>query len=120
MLQNLKHIEGRALSALDGTLGEVKDFYFDDVYWHIRYLVVETGAWLDRRVLISTDALRPTQSDPDVFAVDLTMERVRHSPELHANNPIAHEQETALRAYYGWPAYWETFANMAARSLRLP
>jgi uncharacterized protein YrrD len=115
MLQNLKHIEGRALKALDGTLGEVKDFYFDDAHWHIRYLVVETGAWLNsRRVLISPDALRPMQSDPDVFAVDLTMEQVRNSPEVHANNPVAHEQETALRTYYGWPAYWDTFANAAA------
>ena len=40
MLKNLKHIEGRALQARDGTLGEVKDFYFDDAHWHVRYLVV--------------------------------------------------------------------------------
>jgi uncharacterized protein YrrD len=115
MLQNLKQIEGLALQARDGTLGEVKDFYFDDAHWHIRYLVVETGAWLNsRRVLIAPDAVRLTQSDPDVIPVDLTMEQVRKSPELHADNPVAHQQETALRTYYGWPAYWDAFASMAA------
>jgi len=115
MLQNLKQIEGRALQARDGTVGEVKDFYFDDAQWHIRYLVVETSAWLNsRRVLISPDVIRMTASDPDVIPVDLTMEQVRNSPELNVNHPVAHEQEAALRTYYGWPAYWDAFASFAA------
>jgi uncharacterized protein YrrD len=115
MLQNLKQIEGRALQARDGTLGEVKDFYFDDAQWHIRYLVVETGAWLNsRRVLISPDVVRASESDRDVFPVDLTMEQVRNSPEFEGNNPVAHEEETALRSYYGWPFYWDAFTSVAA------
>jgi uncharacterized protein YrrD len=115
MLQNLKQIEGRALQATDGTLGEVKDFYFDDAHWHIRYLVVETGAWLNsRRVLISPDVVRASETDRDVIRVDLTMEQVRNSPEVNADNPVAHEQEAALRTYYGWPSYWDTFASVAA------
>jgi len=114
MLQNLKHIEGRALRARDGALGEVKDFYFDDAHWHIRYLVVETGAWLNsRRVLISPDAVKYSPDEPDVFPVDLTMEQVRNSPEVYADNPVAHEQEAALRMYYGWPTYWDAFASVA-------
>ena len=114
MLQNLKHIEGRALQARDGTLGEVKDFYFDDAHWHVRYLVVETGAWLDsRRVLISTDVVPPLQTNPDVLSVDLTMEQVRESPELSPDSPVAHEKEAALRKYYGWPAYWNAFTRVA-------
>lgn len=115
MLKNLSQIEGRALRARDGTLGEVKDFFFDDRVWEIRYLVVETGAWLNsRRVLISPDALRPTESEPDVFPVELTMDEVRNSPELGADNPVAHRDEAALRSYYGWPSYWEAFAGIAA------
>jgi uncharacterized protein YrrD len=114
MLRNLKQIEGRALRARDGTLGEVKDFIFDDAHWHIRYLVVETGAWLNtRRVLISSESVNSVQDDPDVFAVDLTMDQVRHSPELSANQPVAHEQEAALRMYYGWPSYWDALAGFA-------
>jgi uncharacterized protein YrrD len=115
MLQNLKQIEGRAIQARDGTLGEVKDFYFDDAHWHIRYLVVETGAWLNsRRVLISPDVIRATASDRDVIPVDLTTEQVRNSPEVNADNPVARDQEAALRTYYGWPSYWDTFASVAA------
>ena len=54
MLRNLKDLQGYALRATDGDVGTVKDFYFDDDRWVVRYLVVETGSWLaSRRVLIS-------------------------------------------------------------------
>lgn len=53
MLRNLKDLQGYALRATDGDVGTVKDFYFDDERWVVRYLVVETGSWLaSRRVLI--------------------------------------------------------------------
>jgi hypothetical protein len=54
MLRSMKDLEGYTIGATDGVIGRVKDFYFDDEAWVIRYLVVETGAWLSsRRVLIS-------------------------------------------------------------------
>jgi hypothetical protein len=31
------------LASLDGEIGKVKDFYFDDLFWEIRYLIVDTG-----------------------------------------------------------------------------
>ena len=33
--------------ATDGEIGKVKEFYFDDQSWTIRYLIVETGSWLN-------------------------------------------------------------------------
>jgi hypothetical protein len=49
MLRNSKDLAGCAIGATDGTGGEVKDLYFDDEAWVIRYLVVSTGAWLANR-----------------------------------------------------------------------
>jgi hypothetical protein len=47
-------LEGYVIGATVGTLGHVKDFHFDDEAWAIRYLDVDTGAWLSsRKVLIS-------------------------------------------------------------------
>ena len=40
MLLNIKNLYGDKLDALDGDIGHVKDFYFDDESWVIRYLVV--------------------------------------------------------------------------------
>ena len=58
MLIKAKTLEGFKFDSLDGEIGKVKDFYFDDRHWTIRYLVAETGTWLtDRQVLISPYAL---------------------------------------------------------------
>ena len=58
MLRNMKDLLGFSIGATDGIIGTVKDMYFDDAAWVIRYVVVETGAWLSsRRVLISPMAV---------------------------------------------------------------
>lgn len=58
MLHNAKALKGYRLHSLDGEIGKVKEFYFDDHHWTIRYLVADTGSWLtDRQVLISPYAL---------------------------------------------------------------
>ena len=40
MLRSMKDMEGYSIGATDGIIGQVKDFYFDDDAWVIRYLVV--------------------------------------------------------------------------------
>ena len=59
-----KTLKGYKLSSLDGEFGTIKEFYFDDHYWTIRYLVVDTGDWLtERKVLISPHALKALDKD---------------------------------------------------------
>lgn len=54
MLRTLKDLQGCAIRATDGDLGHVKDVYFDDQRWVVRYLIVKTGSPLaSRKVLIS-------------------------------------------------------------------
>jgi hypothetical protein len=36
MLRNIKQLYENKLGALDGDIGHVKDFYFDDQHWAIR------------------------------------------------------------------------------------
>jgi hypothetical protein len=58
MLRSLNNLGGYAIVAIDGPIGHVKDFYFDDEAWVIRYLSVDTGSWLSsRNVLISPIAI---------------------------------------------------------------
>ena len=42
MLHDMKKLENYKISATDGEIGQVKDFYFDDDKWTVRYLIVET------------------------------------------------------------------------------
>jgi hypothetical protein len=58
MLRSIKDLEGYTVSGTDGDVGHVKDCYFDDEAWVVRYFVVGTGEWLrSRRVLISPLAI---------------------------------------------------------------
>ncbi len=52
MLRSLKDLEHYRVSATDGDIGRVVNFFIDDERWIIRYLIVETGGFLHRhRVL---------------------------------------------------------------------
>ena len=72
MLRKAKTLKGYSLQNTDGeTIGKVKEFYFDDRHWTIRYLVADTGNWLTgRQVLISPYALvavNPEHQDSSPF-----------------------------------------------------
>ena len=41
MLRSMKDMEDYTVIATDGTIGRVRDIYFDDEAWVIRYLVVK-------------------------------------------------------------------------------
>ena len=107
MLRSSKDLEGCAIGATDGTIGEVKDLYFDDEAWVIRYLVVSTGAWLaNRKVLISPFALRQPQWALKVLRASLSKEQVKSSPDIDTDKPVSRQHEAQYLKYYRYPAYW--------------
>ena len=107
MLRNAKDLEQFELRACDGKIGHVNDFFFDDQHWTVRYLVVDTGTWLDsRKVLISPVAVSRVEWDQRLLPLNLTQEQVRNSPPIDTEQPVSREHEAALLQYYNWPAYW--------------
>lgn len=107
MLRNLRSLLGYTVSASDGDIGTVDDFYFDDETWTLRYLVVNTGDWLNgRRVLLTPASLgRPGWSE-SIFPVDLTRRQVQDSPDVSTDKPVSRQHEERLHRYYGWEPYW--------------
>ena len=106
MLRAAGAFKGLSIAATDGDIGSVKDLYFDDLTWTIRYLVVDTGAWLPgRQVLISPLAVRGPVTDK--VTVDLTRAQVEESPPIDADKPVDRQQEEALSRYYNYRYYWE-------------
>jgi hypothetical protein len=52
------------LASLEGEIGRVVEFYFDDKHWVVRYLVADAGSWLTgRHVLVSPYALGNVSSE---------------------------------------------------------
>lgn len=107
MLIKAKTLEGYELDSLDGEIGQVKEFYFDDRHWTIRYLVAETGTWLaDRQVLISPYALVEVNEKEKNISIDLTKKQIEDSPSLDSHKPVSHQFEQAYYGHYGYPVYW--------------
>jgi len=107
MLRKAKDLSGYKLDARDGEIGSVYEFYFDDVSWTVRYLVADTGGWLDgRTVLISPYALDPADEDAKVIPVALTRDQIENSPSPATDKPVSRQFEMEYYPYFGWPAYW--------------
>lgn len=108
MLNKATTLKGYRLHSLDGEIGRVKEFYFDDRHWTIRYLVADTGSWLSsRQVLISPHALGSVNSEEHCIAVQLSKKQIEDSPSLDSDKPVSRQFEETYFGYYGWPIYWD-------------
>jgi hypothetical protein len=108
MLQSIKQLYGHKLGASDGDIGHVKDFYFDDQNWTIRYVVANTGDWLPgRQVLLSPHAFAGCSREGKIMGVNLTRKQIEDSPAMEAHKPVSRQYEEEYHRYYGWPYYWE-------------
>lgn len=107
MLHNAKTLSGYTLKSRDGEIGKVREFYFDDRHWTIRYLVADTGVWLtDRQVLISPYALISVNKEDQHIGISLTRKQIENSPPVGSDKPVSRQFEAAYYGYYGWPMYW--------------
>jgi sporulation protein YlmC with PRC-barrel domain len=107
MLRSLKDLERYTVCATDGDLGTVVNFLLDDHRWTIRYLVVESGGFLDgRQVLISPIFFREADWLTHRFHLAMTLDKVKHSPGVNLDLPVSRQHEQDYYGYYGYPHYW--------------
>ena len=107
MLHKAKALKGYTLVCLDGEIGQVEEFYFDDQYWTIRYLVAETGGFIDdRRVLLPPISFRSVDPEMECFHLALTIKKIRNSPTVDTDRPVSRQHERDFFGYYGYPYYW--------------
>lgn len=108
MKRSINSLIGYTLHATDGEIGKVEEFYFDDLDWTVRYLIVKTGGWLSgRKVLISPQALQTPDWAGRSFPVNLSKEQIRDSPDIDTDQPVSRQQEERLHAHYPWRGYWD-------------
>lgn len=104
MLASVTDLQDFTLRAMDGEIGKVNQFYFDDETWAIRYLVVNTGSWLaGRLVLISPIAVGQTDWESNQLEVVLTKKQVEGSPDIDTHKPVSRQHEAEYLGYYGYP-----------------
>lgn len=110
MLHSIQQRYGETLRATDGEIGHVRDFYFDDKNWTVRYLVADTGRWLaGRQVLISPHALGQLYPNGKVLLVNLTRKQIEESPSIDEHKPVSRQHEEEFHRHYGYPYYAESW-----------
>ena len=112
MLRMLKKLKGfKIYSSVDdsrSSFGKVKDIYFDDATWTLRYLVVDTGDWLTTKdVLISPYAVKKIDWEDNSVWVTLSRSQIEHSPGADTDKPVSRQLEERYNRYYNWPSYWD-------------
>ena len=101
MLIKAKTLKDYKLDTKDGEVGKVKEFYFDDKHWAVRYLVADTGNWLTgRRVLISPYELISVNQEEETVGINLNKKQIEESPALYSEKPVSQQFETAYYDYY--------------------
>ena len=109
MLHSIQQRYGEKLRASDGEIGHVRDFYFDDNNWTVRYLVADTGGWLSGRlVLISPQALGPLYPEGKVILVNLSRQQIEESPSIDEHMPVSRQLEEEYHRHYGYAYYAES------------
>lgn len=118
---NMKNLEGFTIQAVDGEIGHVKDFYFDDENWVVRYFVIDTGSWLfSRKVLIPPNAIKHTNHEEQTLSFALTRDQIKNSPDIDTDKPVSRQHEKEHLTHYGYPAYWDGALTMGGYSSVAP
>jgi sporulation protein YlmC with PRC-barrel domain len=106
-LENTRELYGDKIAALDGNIGHVRDFYFDDNIWVIRYAIADTGSWLPGRlVLLSPHAFGKLDQHKKTLHINLQRIQIENSPPIESQKPVSRQYEADYYSYYGWPVYW--------------
>ncbi|MRH42670.1 PRC-barrel domain containing protein [Aquibacillus halophilus] len=107
MLHYANRIQEFNVQATDGKLGKVKDIYFDEDSWVVRYLVVDTNKWLPgRKVLVSPISFDHIDYENSTVNIFESKDMIKNSPSIDEHQPVSRKQEQMLSVYYGWPYYW--------------
>ena len=107
MLHSLKALDGFVIMTWEGVIGKVKDIYFDDHEWMVRYLEVNRGSWLNgRHVLISPLSVMGVDWDREEVMVRLSRAQVKNSPGIDTARPVSRQKEALIADYYSYPYYW--------------
>jgi sporulation protein YlmC with PRC-barrel domain len=101
-LRSTNAVAGYTIHATDGEIGKVVDYIIDDTTWKIKFLIVDTGSWLDsRKVLLATQWIKEVNWENSVVVVDITTDAVKESPEFDASQPVNETYQHKLYDYYG-------------------
>ena len=106
-MRALSELQRYVMHGEDADVGRIEDVYFDDHYWVVRHLVVDTRHWLrNRRVLIPPAVVQTIDDAHRKLVVSLTRSEVERSPTIDTAKPVSRQHHVSLYSYFGFPYDW--------------
>ena len=125
MMVSYKQLRGFSIKAKDGTAGHVKDIYFDDGDWRIRYIVDENGVGAHRDTLVNREWIK--EADPGEKMVELNATRQQLSLKRKSGETkvLAKEEPKRSTAQAAWELLFKqlfpaSFPDSITGEKRLP
>lgn len=108
-LRSARALFGYLVKGIDGEVGSVANFIFDDEEWQIRYLVLDTKNLTDsnKQVLVALEWVKDINVAREEFTIDLKQDAIKFSPDFDPNQPVNRQYEEVLYDYHGKPKYWQ-------------
>ena len=101
ILIKAKSLQGYRLESLDGELGRVKQFYYDDRHWTIRCVIVDRRNWWPgNKVPISPKWIERVSWNESRVYVNLLRELIKNSPQYTEDSLLTRDYETGLHRHY--------------------
>lgn len=106
-LRSIDTVVSYHIEAIDGGIGSVNGFIFDDESWAIRYIEAVTHNWWPGKDVLFSPAWikRISWSESKVY-VGLTREAIKSGPEYIESRNITREYENEIYLHYGQHPYW--------------
>ena len=96
-LHGMRGVEGHRVHAVDGDVGEVRDFITETNDWTVRYLVVDMGLHHNQReVLMSPSWIHQADWTSGQIWVRFGADEMEASPPFEPDGKVSHEYETRL------------------------
>jgi hypothetical protein len=108
MLRSINATNGYNVRAVNGVIGRVKSFLFDDTIWSIRYLVIKipvNNKGGEKTALIAPFSFGFLNPEAREFPLSLEKQKVEKSPSVDLGRPISIKHQIQLYEYYKWPPF---------------
>ncbi len=98
MLRSFKALNGFAIRATDGRIGRVRDVYFDDRNWRVRYCVADSDRWFAEHVLVGQRSLSVSDTVRRELWVRLSKAEVKRSRSAKSDQPVSKQRRAGVMA----------------------
>jgi len=103
-LRSVFDVIGYHIHAIDGEIGHVENFLFDNEDWTLHYFVVDTSNWwFGKRVLISPQAVRAIDWSDRKVELEVSRVQVESTPPWDPLVVFDEIYAKQLHEHYGWP-----------------